>query len=694
MRARRRALPALLTTAAASLLLARRSASAFRLPAAAAAARPPVAMATAASASSGGGDVAASGDGPTTATPLSVAVLGGGIAGLSCARRLLSGRPRDGTGGMRSSELEVTLFDTGRLRPGGRCSSRLPGDPPPAIKNRSGGTHPIKKGGENDGGRANDPGGRRACDDRETSNPNSNDGKPKIEVPENIRRALSASSPDERSNRDRIVDASGPVDHAAQILSVPSATDADAPSSFDEFEAQLRRWEEDGTIEPFPAGSVRELRNDGDGKAELRPLEGEMWYGKGGMGNVPLAIRDECASFDNFRIRQDVWVSPSHGVKYIGSEDGASGDEDDPAAPKWELRAGKRSLGKYHRLIVAHNGKCADRIMSKAPARALHSLLRTRFAPFVPKWGGKEMTLNSIYSLVFAVKGERAEGEGAGGSTGPLGRALADLAAPEGNEGNEGDVYTVMVKNHPDLRLLSCNTLKHDHVQNPNSDGVIEVYTLLSSAEFGEWHKGPQENLPPELQEEVTVKLLGSLERSLGLAPGSVTNDVVDLRVQLWGAAVPLNTWRSSTTGGGGADGFVYDAAHGVGACGDWILDPSVAGAWESGRRLADWVLADAGGVGGASAGLPDRSSRGDGAAGEGGGGGKFVPSRAALGSGIGTVPAGSDSAYEFPEPPARSGRPARGRRRNGSGRNPRRGSGVKRTGDIEATRKTVPWDS
>ena len=47
----------------------------------------------------------------------SVAVIGGGIAGLTCASVL-----------SKSGRYDPTVFDTGRLRPGGRCSSRLPDD--------------------------------------------------------------------------------------------------------------------------------------------------------------------------------------------------------------------------------------------------------------------------------------------------------------------------------------------------------------------------------------------------------------------------------------------------------------------------------------------------------------------------------------------------------------------------------------
>lgn len=133
-----------------------------------------------------------------------------------------------------------------------------------------------------------------------------------------------------------------------------------------------------------------------------------MYYGKGGMGSIPLSMRQYCLSFNgcgdnytgqSFRILQDVWVSPSNGVRYIGpnSEDDYEGG---CTRPFWELWNGKKSFGKYDRLVIAHNGKCADRIMSRTPAKSFHSLLRTLFASYVPSWGGNQMTLNMIQSSI------------------------------------------------------------------------------------------------------------------------------------------------------------------------------------------------------------------------------------------------------------------------------------------------------
>ena len=267
------------------------------------------------------------------------------------------------------------------------------------------------------------------------------------------------------------------------------------------------------------------------------------------------------------------------------------------------------------------------------------------------------MTLNSIYSLVFAVKSEKGDGAvvGNGGLSSPIAKALSSASS------DTDDVYTIMINNEPSLRLLSCNTLKHSHARNPNSQSDVEVYTLLSSPKFGKQFKGPQENLPPELMQKVVMKMLLNLEQSLGLKSGSIVGDVVDAKLQLWGAAVPMNTWSSSSISTGTADGFVYDAKHACGAAGDWILDPSIAGAWESGRRLANWMLTQE-----TSVGLPSRSRDGS--------GGKFVPSRIALSSGIGTIPPSPNSTFEFPSnnkpPNQRSKSP---RRDNGNGSNNRR---------------------
>lgn len=440
----------------------------------------------------------------------SVAVIGGGIAGLACAATL-----------SKSDKYVPTVFDTGRLRPGGRCSSRLPGDQ---------GT----KGG---------------------------------------------------ASKTQILD-SGVVDHAAQIVSIPKG------KGFEAFESQVRQWEADGVLKKFPDGSVCDVVDGTKSKDEgfqLKKVNGEMWYGNGGMSSLPEAI---ASGKHEFRIEQDVWVSPGNGVKLNGD--------------KWRVQRNGKPLGAFDHLIIAHNGKCADRLMSKTPAKKLHSLLRTNFAATVPKWGGKRMTLNSIYSYSFAIKKEGS----------PLTEKLGE------------EIISCYVKNHPKLRFVTCQTRKeHDGEKLRNER--FEIWTVLSSPTFAKKFKAPQENIPVDTVDEVSVLLLEALSESLGLSPGALNKeDILDSRLQLWGAAVPLNTWKTNSTATGSTDvpeaesGFLFDSDFGVGACGDWLLDSSIGGAWTSGVRLAEYMMDDNRNT--VNAGLPPH--------------GEFSASRAAHQDGIGSI--------------------------------------------------------
>lgn len=64
----------------------------------------------------------------------------------------------------------------------------------------------------------------------------------------------------------------------------------------------------------------------------------------------------------------------------------------------------ERSRHGFDALVIAHNGKCAQRLTSpggRQPALALHALLRAKFGAELPnpRRGGGMMQLNSIYSV-------------------------------------------------------------------------------------------------------------------------------------------------------------------------------------------------------------------------------------------------------------------------------------------------------
>ncbi|KAI2488623.1 hypothetical protein MHU86_25677 [Fragilaria crotonensis] len=410
-----------------------------------------------------------------------VAVIGGGIAGLSCANALVS-----------SGCFIPTVFDTGRLRPGGRCASRLP-------------------------------------DDR----------------------------PKDDDNKDFRILGSTIIDHAAQILTVLPG--------YSEFRTQVEEWERRGIVKKFEAGSVCSIGNPVNPKTKqhdktkirIQPIKGDMYYGVNGMQSIPMAM------MRGIDVKQDVWVSPSNGVRLVNGQGGE----------KWEVKAKGQVVGQFDRLVIAHNGKCADRLMSSTPAKDFHRLLQVNFAPFVPRDGGNKMTLNSLYSLSFAVPADSV-----------LSKTLI-----------ANQFVCGFIKNHPNLRFISCNTRKHATTTDKKEG--IEVWTVLSSAKFGKRYKGAQENLSDDLVKEVTDLLFQSLEESLVLPPGSLYRDphsscVLESRLQLWGAGVPLNTWIPREDDDM-SRGFLYDSQYKVGACGDWLLDASLAGAWESGRRLAHFMASD-----------------------------------------------------------------------------------------------------
>jgi hypothetical protein len=146
------------------------------------------------------------------------------------------------------------------------------------------------------------------------------------------------------------------------------------------------------------------------------------------------------------------------------------------------------------------------------------------------------------------------------------------------------------VRDHPSISMISCQTRKYPPLSYKNNlkDGDeknVEVWNVLSTATFAKKHKAPQEFLPEEVVANVTQLLVEALQDVTGSVKAyslPLLEYVVDSRVQLWGAAVPMNVWK-----GDGPGGFIYDSQLQVGVCGDWLLEPSIAGAWTSGRQLA-----------------------------------------------------------------------------------------------------------
>jgi len=479
-----------------------------------------------------------------------VGIIGGGIAGLSCAQHL-------------QYAYDVTVYDTGRLRGGGRASSRQPHDP----------------------------------------SKNDNDDNNIIDYP-----ILSPFR----------------FDHSAQFITSPASATTSSSSSSSwrkDFDIQVQQWVDQGILRVAPSNSIYTIakkkktkkltwrclnpvaksldvtkNNQNNEKVKSTSFKQKQeqqrfYYPHHGMSSLVRAL----TSGNAFKIKQDIWVSPSSGVRYQGPPPPlgctSENQNDRTSSDNWNVRASGRTLGKHDHLIVAHNGKCADRLMSKTPAKDVHRLLRVNFNDRVPADGGGKMTLNSLYSLTLCLNGPSV---------------LSQSFAKESESFIAG-----FIQDHPQLGLVTCQSNKYPPLtyrkdDDDNGDNNLEVWTIFSTAKFAKMHKAPQEFLPEDVIQKVTKLLVNSLQEDIigdndisdDITTALLENQIVESRLQLWGAAVPMNIWRGDSnsnikrsTKDLDSSGFIYDPRYQVGVCGDWLMEPSIAGAWTSGRRLAQHLV-------------------------------------------------------------------------------------------------------
>ncbi|KAL1504437.1 hypothetical protein AB1Y20_010843 [Prymnesium parvum] len=327
-----------------------------------------------------------------------------------------------------------------------------------------------------------------------------------------------------------------PADHAAQLCVASTPQFARLLEQLEAGGAITRYTGRLGTLAaPAAAGEAARFAAIDDGRPRFHGVKGMASF----IGALAGGID----------VRQDIWVPPSSGLRKLS--DGA-----------WEVR--EKARHRFDAIVIAHNGKCAARLTTPSaaqPARALHALLRVRFGARLraARAGEGAMQLNSIYSLLFELPRD------------VLPSAIGDA---------------VFVKGERSLRWLSNNAVKYAARDEPT-----HVWTALSSGEFGAAHKQPQEQLEgTEAEREISGLLLEAVERATGMQPGDVSQKVLRSKLQLWGAAVPLNRWDSD---------FVWDAEHAIGAAGDWLsadasVGSSVEAAWLSGVRLAEHVASEA----------------------------------------------------------------------------------------------------
>ena len=231
-------------------------------------------------------------------------------------------------------------------------------------------------------------------------------------------------------------------------------------------------------------------------------------------------------------------------------------------------------------VVLAHNGKCAHRLSEGAGADSpVHNLLAVRFND---RPDSRTMTLNSLYSLLVEVEytGESVDG--------PSSSSPSSSKSPSFEGG--------FVQNHPVLSWLASNTKKYPPKTSSPGQGRREVWTLLSTASFAKQHKVPQEALEgTDACREVTASLLSAAAPFFKMASpaasagseGGKSYEVINTKLQLWGAGVPLNHWVATD-----GSAFAWDAAGQLGTCGDWLWPRGacIEGAYMSGLKMADHI--------------------------------------------------------------------------------------------------------
>ncbi|KIY93368.1 hypothetical protein MNEG_14594 [Monoraphidium neglectum] len=208
------------------------------------------------------------------------------------------------------------------------------------------------------------------------------------------------------------------------------------------------------------------------------------------------------------------------------------------ATPKgWQLTGNNKSQGHFDAVVIAHNGKCANRLAAPSGAPLVAQQLM-------------RLKLNSIWAVMVALQ--------------------EPLEAPNGLE---GAFVTGQPAKH--LSWVANNTAKLG-LRHPGHPG-LQCWTLLSTETYGRENKVPQEAVPQEVAERVQRDMLAALMSALGRPTAELPRPAA-YKCQLWGAALPVNSPGVPC---------ILDPVARMGVCGDWLHDPAAGGAAASMQAAA-----------------------------------------------------------------------------------------------------------
>ncbi|KAK9292049.1 hypothetical protein L1049_020003 [Liquidambar formosana] len=297
-------------------------------------------------------------------------------------------------------------------------------------------------------------------------------------------------------------------DHAAQFFTV----------SDPRFAELVKGWLENGLVRQWQ-GTIGELEVGG----QFFPLPSSppRYIGVDGMRPLADSILSQTRMVNVVR---PCWISKI-----------------DPFNGMWHLSENRKPCGQFDAIVIAHNGKCANRLLASS---GLPLIARQM----------KRLELSSIWALLAAFED-------------PLPIPSGAVTFPF-----EG----AFVKGVDSVSWMANNTKKLSRSQ---SDGP-HCWTFFSTAAYGKRNKVPQENIPTATAEKVKEGMLNGVETALGLPKGSLQRPFYS-RVQLWGAALPTNTPGIPC---------IFDPHGRAGICGDWLLGSSLEAAALSGMALANHI--------------------------------------------------------------------------------------------------------
>ncbi|KAG1347452.1 hypothetical protein COCNU_06G012810 [Cocos nucifera] len=297
-------------------------------------------------------------------------------------------------------------------------------------------------------------------------------------------------------------------DHAAQFFT----------ASDPRFQKLVDRWLEKGLVRECK-GLLGELEAGG----RFTPIPSSTARYIGVKGMRPLADSILCQNHV-VNIVRPCWISKL-----------------EPFNGMWYLTEKEKPHGHFDAIVIAHNGKCANRLLSTS---GLPLLTRQM----------KRLELSAVWALLAAFKDP--------------------LSIP--HNGAFTDFEGAFVKGVDSLSWMANNTSKLF----PLHGDMPQCWTFFSTAAYGKRNKVPQENIPRVTAEKVKEDLLNDVELALGLSKGSLQRPFYT-RVQLWGAALPTNTPGIPC---------IFDPHGRAGICGDWLLGSSVEAAAISGLSLANHI--------------------------------------------------------------------------------------------------------